>query len=115
MDESGSQRLIHTFGRRRGRRLRTGQQALLTDLLPRIAVKAPPALPADLFAPRPREVWLEIGFGGGEHLAAQAASHPQVGFIGCEPFVNGVVALLAQVKAQALGNVRIWQGDARAL
>ncbi len=115
MGESRPQRLIHTFGRRRGRRLRSGQQALLTDLLPRTAVTSPPPAPADLFSPPPREVWLEIGFGGGEHLAAQAASHPQVGFIGCEPFVNGVVALLAQVKAQALGNVRIWQGDARAL
>jgi tRNA (guanine-N7-)-methyltransferase len=115
MDESGPQRLIHTFGRRRGRRLRTGQQALLSDLLPRIAVTAPPAAPAALFMPPPREVWLEIGFGGGEHLAAQAAANPAIGLIGCEPFVNGVVALLAQVKAQALANVRIWQGDARAL
>ena len=112
MDESRPQRLIHTFGRRRGRRLRTGQQALLTDLLPQVAIKAPET--AALFTP-PREVWLEIGFGGGEHLAAQAASHLGIGFIGCEPFVNGVVSLLAQVKAQALGNVRIWQGDARAL
>jgi tRNA (guanine-N7-)-methyltransferase len=115
MDESRPQRLIHTFGRRRGRRLRTGQQALLADLLPQIKVKAPPAAPADLFAPPPRAVWLEIGFGGGEHLAAQAASHPEIGFIGCEPFVNGVVSLVAQVRARALGNVRIWQGDARAL
>jgi tRNA (guanine-N7-)-methyltransferase len=115
MDESRPQRLIHTFGRRRGRRLRTGQQGLLADLLPQIAVTAPPAVPAGLFAPVPREVWLEIGFGGGEHLAAQAASHPDIGFIGCEPFVNGVVSLLAQVKAHGLGNLRIWQGDARAL
>jgi tRNA (guanine-N7-)-methyltransferase len=115
MDESGPQRLIHTFGRRRGRRLRAGQQALLADLLPRVAVATPPAVPATLFAPVPREVWLEIGFGGGEHLAAQAAANPAVGFIGCEPFVNGVVALLVRIKAQNLGNVRIWQGDARAL
>jgi tRNA (guanine-N7-)-methyltransferase len=115
MHESRPQRLIHTFGRRRGRRLRAGQQALLADLLPLLAVKGPPVAPATLFTPAPREIWLEIGFGGGEHLAAQAASRPDIGFIGCEPFVNGVVSLLAHVKAQGLANIRIWQGDARTL
>lgn len=111
-------RLIHTYGRRHGRRLRPGQQALRRDLLPRLAV----AVDADgrvdpraLFDAGIRSVWLEIGFGGGEHLAAQAASHPDAGIIGCEPYVNGVVSLLAQVRARGLGNVRIWPGDARPL
>lgn len=111
-------RLIHTYGRRRGRRLRDSQQALLSDVLPKVAI-APGSgavlRPGTLFAPETSEVWLEIGFGGGEHLAAQAAAHPQTGFIGCEPFVNGVVSLLAQVQARNLANVRIWSGDARAL
>jgi len=110
-------RLIHTYGRRRGRRLRASQQTLLETLLPQLAIEASnEALePRRLFAEGAREIWLEIGFGGGEHLAAQAAAHPEVGFIGCEPFVNGVVSLLAQVNARNLQNVRLWPRDARAL
>lgn len=120
MDQSPeARRLIHTYGRRRGRRLRASQQALLTDILPKIAITVAPGAttlrPAMLFAPEVRAVWLEIGFGGGEHLAAQAAAHPDIGFIGCEPFVNGVVSLLAHVESRKLANVRIWQGDARPL
>ncbi len=59
--------------------------------------------------------WLEIGFGGGEHLAAQAAANPAIGMIGCEPFINGVASLLGHVEAQALANVRLYPGDARLL
>jgi tRNA (guanine-N7-)-methyltransferase len=112
------ERLIHTYGRRRGRRLRTSQQALLETLLPSLAIdarSAEPIEPRGLFGGDTRALWLEIGFGGGEHLAAQAAAHPDIGFIGCEPFVNGVVSLLAQIKARELRNVRLWPGDARAL
>ena len=58
---------------------------------------------------------MEIGFGGGEHLAAQAAAHPEIGFIGAEPFVNGVAKLLAAIDARALPNVRIRDADATAL
>ncbi len=112
-----SDRPIHTYGRRRGRRLRSAQQALLDGVLPALAI--PPGAerldPAALFRPGIADVWLEIGFGGGEHLAAQAAAHPDTGFIGCEPFVNGVVSLLAQAKALGLGNVRVWPHDARDL
>jgi tRNA (guanine-N7-)-methyltransferase len=61
------------------------------------------------------EVWLEIGFGGAEHLIWQAQRHPEVGFIGAEPFVNGVAKLLDAVEAKGLGNVRVWDDDARAL
>jgi len=110
-------RLIHTYGRRRGRRLRNTQQTLLAETLPALAI-APGGErldPVTLFRSGTAGVWLEIGFGGGEHLAAQAAAHPEIGFIGCEPFVNGVVSLLAQVKARGLGNVRVWQHDARDL
>jgi tRNA (guanine-N7-)-methyltransferase len=118
MDEPGTARLIHTYGRRRGRRLRASQRALLDALLPSLAIdtSSSDALdPRTLFEPEPREIWLEIGFGGGEHLAAQAAAHPEIGFIGCEPFVNGVVSLLAQIKSRGLSNVRLWTGDARPL
>ena len=59
-----------------------------------------------------RPLWLEIGFGSGEHLAAQAAANPQVGVIGAEPFLNGVVGALGHVQTQALGNIRLHMGDA---
>lgn len=62
-----------------------------------------------------RPVWLEIGFGGGEHLVHQAALHPEVGLIGAEPFVNGVAMALARIEAEGLGNVRIHAADARDL
>ncbi|MGH6921790.1 MAG: tRNA (guanosine(46)-N7)-methyltransferase TrmB [Geminicoccaceae bacterium] len=60
-------------------------------------------------------MWLEIGFGGGEHLAAQAAAHPEVGLIGCEPYVDGVARLLARAEALDLENLRIVVDDARLL
>jgi tRNA (guanine-N7-)-methyltransferase len=68
-----------------------------------------------LFAPGVREVWLEIGFGGGEHLAALAELHPDVGFIGAEPFINGVAKLLLAIDERKLGNIRIFDDDARVL
>jgi len=104
------------FGRRKGRPLRTGQSQLMENLLPRVAITIPESgkvNPHALFAAVPEAVRLEIGFGGGEHLAAQAASNPSVGFMGCEPFVNGVAKLLAQIEAQALQNVRVYPDDAR--
>jgi tRNA (guanine-N7-)-methyltransferase len=61
------------------------------------------------------EVRLEIGFGGGEHLIGEASAHPQVGFIGCEPFVNGMAKALAAIEARSLANVRLHHGDALAL
>lgn len=62
-----------------------------------------------------KEYWLEIGFGGGEHLAAQAARHPDIGFIGCEPYVDGIGSLLKAIDAQKLRNIRIFPDDARLL
>jgi tRNA (guanine-N7-)-methyltransferase len=72
-------------------------------------------VPAALFASPVRDLWVEIGFGAGEHLAAQAAAHPDVGFIGCEPFINGVARLLAAIDAGRLSNLRIVMDDARLL
>ena len=88
------------YGRRRGRKLRPGQQRLHEGLLPHLAVTLPETGmldPASLFAGRPDPVWLEIGFGAGEHLAAQAEAHPEIGFIGCEVFENGVARLVAEI------------------
>ena len=107
------------YGRRKGKRLRAGQEERLAGLLPRLRVALPPpglALdPPGLFPAAVDEVWLEIGFGGGEHLAAQAAAHPRVGILGCEPFVNGVVKLLRAVDEAGLSNVRVWDEDATDL
>jgi tRNA (guanine-N7-)-methyltransferase len=107
------------YGRRHGRRLRTGQRTLLAELLPKLRIHLPERGndfdPLALFRPGTREVWLEIGFGSGEHLAWQAAHHADVGLIGAEFFVNGIAGLLAQVTQQQLENVRIHEGDGRML
>ena len=106
------------FGRRRGRALRPGQKTLITGLLPQLAVRIPASGcldPGILFGVARRSIWLEIGFGGGEHLAQQAERHPQVGFIGCEVFENGIVKLLAQIEQRRVDNIRIFADDARLL
>jgi tRNA (guanine-N7-)-methyltransferase len=110
------QRLI--YGRRKGHRLRPGRQRLLDEALPQLQLDPPergPLDPARLFAHRPARIWLEIGFGGGEHLAAQAAANPEVGLIGCEPFISGVARLLSLIQAQGLSNIRLFTDDARLL
>jgi tRNA (guanine-N7-)-methyltransferase len=98
--------------------LRQGQQDIWHEVLPRLRIELPASGsidPASLFAPAPEGIFLEIGFGGGEHLAAQAAAHPRLGLIGCEIFENGVAKLLGEVKRSGLGNVRILIDDARLL
>ena len=126
---------VRSYGRRRGHRLRPRRQGLIDTLLPRLRVPLPPdggALdPASLFpgpSPGPSpglspglspgagaDLWLEVGFGAGEHLVAQARAHPDVGMIGCEPFVNGVAALLDRIDREGLANVRVLDDDARKL
>jgi tRNA (guanine-N7-)-methyltransferase len=102
--------------------LRAGQRALVDNLLPTIEID--PVSGLDGFLPhllfdqkdgRARDLWLEIGFGGGEHLAWQAQHNPDIGLIGCEPFMNGVVKLLGNIRTHNLGNVRIFRDDARLL
>ncbi len=103
------------YGRSRGKPLRPGQQRLLTEVLPQVEF-APEALASPaLFPFDPREVWLEIGFGSGEHLIERARAGPQVGLIGCEPFLNGVVAALSGIERENLVNVRLRRGDAQAV
>jgi len=107
------------YGRRRGRTLKGKASELYETGLDALTVKLPPPEvvldPAALFVEPPAEIWLEIGFGGGEHLAAQAARHPDIGFIGCEPFINGVSSLLVLLDEQESRNVRIVTDDARLL
>lgn len=105
---------IRTFGRVGGRALSARQQALVEDLLPQLQVPEGLRDPLSLF-PGLEAVWLEIGFGGGEHLAEQARRHPEVGFIGCEPFIEGMAKALTQVDADGLSNVRLRMDDARPL
>jgi tRNA (guanine-N7-)-methyltransferase len=106
--------VLRTFGRLKSRSLRPRQTRLMDELLPKIAAPIAPFDPREL-APTASEVWLEAGFGAGEHLTGQAAAHPDVLFLGGEPFVNGLGACLAHIDDAALTNVRLWAGDVRAL
>jgi tRNA (guanine-N7-)-methyltransferase len=106
------------FGRRKGHPLRPHQAALMETLLPRLAVALDTPAPSDLaqLFPIPVDgVRLEIGFGGGEHMIAQAEQHPSIGFIGVEPFVNGMAKALAAIDAKKLVNIRLHFGDATFL
>jgi tRNA (guanine-N7-)-methyltransferase len=106
------------FGRRRGRALRPGQKALIRDFLPQIALTIPVSGefdPGGLFDARAGPIWVEIGFGGGEHLADQAERHPETGLIGCEVFENGIAKLLARIKRGRIENIRIFADDGRLL
>ena len=107
------------YGRRKGRPLRAGQQALMDRLLPRIEIATPPpgaAIdPRSLFDFAPTAAWLEVGFGAGEHIAALARVNSSIAMIGCEPFLNGVARLLTAIDRDGLGNIRIFSDDARLL
>jgi len=107
------------FGRRKGHKLRTQQKALMENLLPRLKIDLEKyeekIEPYSLFSCNIKEVWLEIGFGAGEHTAWQAKQNPNVGFIACEPFLNGVARLLKSVSAENLHNIRIFPDDALTL
>jgi len=104
-------------GRRRGKKLGAHHASLLRTVLPCLSFDAswPIPDPACLFPDRPSALWLEIGFGSGEHLAAQAHAHPDIGYIGCEAFLNGIAKALALIEAGQLRNVRLYNGDARAV
>lgn len=105
-------------GRRRARGLTDRQERALRALLPVVRLDVGTPAPADLRAlfPAPVDaVWLEIGFGGGEHLAWQATANPSVGVIGCEPFVNGVARLLCEIEDRSLTNVAIHDDGAQRL
>jgi tRNA (guanine-N7-)-methyltransferase len=105
---------LRTYGRLKARPIKPRQAALMTTLLPAIATPSGPFDPRTLL-PGAREVWLEIGFGGGEHLAEQAARHPDILLLGAEPFLNGVASALRHVDERRLDNVRLHAGDAREL
>ena len=106
------------YGRAKGHALSPRATRLMAEYLPRLRLDPGREPPADLSALFPHAVdavVLEIGFGGGEHLAAEAKAHPDTGFIGAEPFVNGVAKLVRAVDEARLANIRVHDGDARTL
>lgn len=108
---------LKTFGRRGGRPLSGRQKVLMDELLPIVSVpiRSGEALaPEGLFA-NAKEIWLEIGFGGGEHVSGQAKANPQAGILASEVFFEGIAKLLSQIDDAGLQNVRVWPEDAREL
>jgi len=111
------------YGRSRGHALRPRQQRLLDVTLPRLIFSLDHAAdPLAGFDPRPATLWLEVGFGGGEHALAQSVAHPGVGLVACEVFENGICSLLSRLvpeggeaDAKLPGNLRLWPHDARIL
>lgn len=110
---------IHFYGRRKGKALKAGRLSRLDTLLPALRVAAPESgQDIDLtsfFKMKTDEIRIEIGFGSGEHIAAQAAANPRIGFLGCEVFVNGVASLLRYADELKLVNLRIYDNDVRHL
>ncbi len=112
---------LRFFGRRKGPSLSDRKQSLIDDLLPTISVPVDGADSGEgraidldgLFKGKAQRYWLEIGFGKGEHLAWQAQKNPDIGLIGCEPYLNGVAGLLSFIDDEAINNIRIYGDDAR--
>ena len=115
--ESNDDEQPRFYGRRKGKPLKAARLGLIDDLLPELRIAAPETTldPRTLFSSPVTEVRMEIGFGGGEHLAQQALANPTVGFIGAEVFLNGVASLLRHVHELNLANVRVFNEDVRRL
>jgi tRNA (guanine-N7-)-methyltransferase len=105
---------LRSYGRLKSRPIKPRQAALMETRLPQLRIPAGPVDPRAL-APAARETWLEIGFGGGEHMAAQAGRAPDVLVLGAEPFQNGVASAVRHIEEQQLANVRLHDGDVRDL
>lgn len=106
------------FGRRKGHKLRAHQADLFAHLLPQLSldITGPPVADlTELFEARIEDIRLEIGFGGGEHLIAEARAFPNTGFIGCEPYINGMAKILTLIEAADVHNIRLFAGDAAEL
>lgn len=108
------------YGRRKGKHLKQSQEGYLEQDLAALSPGAvsweenPDRTPLDLAGVfGGKDIWLETGFGGGEHVIHQAAQNPQVGIIGCEPYINGVAMLLGKVRRASVDNLRIYPGDVR--
>ena len=108
MDDPAAGKAAGFFGRRKGKRLRDEQASRIETLLPKLRID----LTSPQIALTTAEHWLEIGFGGGEHLADIAEKNPDIRFFGCEPFVNGVAKLVGEIAHRDLTNIRIHDGNA---
>ena len=106
---------LRSYGRIKSRPIKARQAGLMDSLLPALALDLSGPLDPKALKPDAAEVWLEIGFGGGEHMAAQAAARPDVLILGAEPFVNGVASAIRHLDERQLDNVRLHHGDARDL
>ncbi len=106
IEDKGSEHELRSYGRRRGRKPSARQAALLRDGLLQVTVDAAEVADASL-------AWLEIGFGGGEHLLWQARHNPGALIIGCEPYEDGVIKVLSAIEAEGLKNLRVHMGDVR--
>ncbi|HWJ39191.1 MAG TPA: tRNA (guanosine(46)-N7)-methyltransferase TrmB [Sphingomicrobium sp.] len=104
--------LNRLYGRSSGHKLRKGQQELVEQLLPAIEVPREGEVTSESLFGERRPLHFEIGFGSGEHLSSRADMLPDHGFIGAEPFLNGVASALARIRDARLANVRLWRGDA---
>lgn len=111
------------YGRRQGKTLRASQRTYLAEdlgalCLPNVTTAGNPdsrLIELSRIFGDDRPLWLEVGFGGGEHMVSIAAAHPQVGILGAEPFINGIAMMLGKLRAARLDNIRIHPGDAREL
>lgn len=103
------------FGRRSGKKLHGGQQAVFDATLPALEIKLEGALDPRALFPEAQEFIVEIGYGGGEHLALEASRHPQTGFIGCEVFTGGIGKMVQTIAGQDLRNIRLFTDDALKL
>lgn len=118
MGEKPRERVLKFYGRRKGKALRTTKAEAHAALMPALTIALDgdaPVSPSRLFPAARARIILEIGFGDGEHLLQQAEANPDQGFIGCEPFINGVAALCAGVQKSNLANIRVFPDDARLL
>lgn len=109
---------IRSFGRKGGRPLSGRQQSLVDNLLPRLRLPGDSAAletPLELFDARVSQLWLEIGFGGGEHVSSQAKANPDAGIMASEVFIEGIAKCLSDIDDMKLSNVRLWDEDAREL
>lgn len=114
MNEIRQRRRRAVFGRRKGPRLSARQHELRQSLLPALALKLVQQMDPKLYFDRPvDDVWLEVGFGGGEHLLWQANAYPGIGLIGAEPYISGTAKLLSKLESTRLPNIRIYDDDAR--
>ena len=112
-------RQVNLYGRRKGKPLKGIQAELMRTLLPKLKInldRQSEFLPEDFFQQRYQEYWLEIGFGGGEHLINLLNNNSEIGMIGCEPFISGMAKVVKAVKLNSLSDqIRLYDGDARIL